>query len=336
MKRLCTPVLLLCAAAAALFGPGDARADGLPVLGIDDGASGVATVAGTARYVTLQDGRDTLVARVNPHGGQVETFRLLAGTLTIPAVAYDGSPGGLSADGRRLVLIEPRTSFPRARTKLVVLDTESLRLLETIDLKGDFSFDAVSPHGGFAYLIQYTSPTDPNVYLVRAFDLTAGRLLPTPVTDPREHADKMRGRPLTRVASPDGRWAYTLYDGGSGTPFVHALDTASRSAHCIDLPLLKGSDELWQLHFRLDPSGRKLTLVNGSTPVLAIDTTTFAVGTPPPAPAHAPAVPGSGMPWLVIALSILGGLAAAAAAVLVARRRGAAITRPVRSPARVS
>ena len=167
MKRLCTPVLLLCAAAAALFGAGDARADGLPVLGIDDGASGVATVAGTARYVTLQDGRDTLVARVNPHGGQVETFRLLAGTLTIPAVAYDGSPGGLSADGRRLVLIEPRTSFPRARTKLVVLDTESLRLLETIDLKGDFSFDAVSPHGGFAYLIQYTSPTDPNVYLVR-------------------------------------------------------------------------------------------------------------------------------------------------------------------------
>ena len=45
----------------------------------------------------------------------------------------------------------------------------------------------------------------------------------------------MRGQPLTRATSPDGRWAYTLYDGAGKEPFIHALDTSTRSARCIDL-----------------------------------------------------------------------------------------------------
>jgi len=97
-----------------------------------------------------------------------------------------GHDHAASADGRRLVLIEPRTRFPRARTRLILLDTRTLRTLRTIDLRGDFSFDAVSPRGAFAYLIQYTSPTDPTRYLVRAYDLRSGRLVPKAVTDPRE------------------------------------------------------------------------------------------------------------------------------------------------------
>ncbi len=155
--------------------------------------------------------------------------RSLDGRFTIPAVAYDGSPGGLSADGRTLVLINPRTGFPRRITTLAVLDTQRLRARDVIRLTGDFSFDAISPDGRLLYLVQYLSQRDPTRYLVRLYDLEAGRLLPEPIIDPREVGDVMRGTPITRAASPDGRWAYTLYDGAGEHPFIHALDTVGRN-----------------------------------------------------------------------------------------------------------
>jgi hypothetical protein len=147
------------------------------------------------------------------------------------------------------------------------------------------------------------------------------------VNDPRERSDKMRGNPLTRAPSPDGRWAYTLYDGAGSTPFVHALDTSTRTAHCIDLPSLRHSKVLWSLRFRVDGGASTLAVVNGTRPVLAIDTRTFTTRTP-----HVPTPPANGVPWLVIGLSILGSLAAAAVAVVLARR----LTRPGRSPVRAS
>ena len=52
--------------------------------------------------------------------------RRLRGWFSIPAVAYDGSPSGLSADGRKLVLISPRKRFPRRRTTFAVVDTRTL------------------------------------------------------------------------------------------------------------------------------------------------------------------------------------------------------------------
>ena len=48
----------------------------------------------------------------------------------------------------------------------------------------------------------------------------------------------MRGLPQTRVTSPDGRWEYTLYDGGGGEPFIHALDVVEGATVCIDLPMI--------------------------------------------------------------------------------------------------
>ena len=317
-----------CAAtAAAVFGAAGAQADGLPVLGVDVGGTGVASSSGGARYVTMPAGHDTVLARVNPNGGHVLASTLLRGTFTIPAVAYDASASGLSADGRTLVLIQPRASFPRARTALMVVDTRQLRPRKVIDLKGDFSFDAVSPHGSLLYLIQYTSSFDPTRYLVRAYDLRSGSLLARSVIDPRERSDKMRGSPLTRATSPDGRWAYTLYDGAGGTPFVHALDTSTRTARCIDLPGLSKTS-LWQLRFHLDRTGRTLTLANGRHPVLAIDTLSFATS--------APTAPIAGFPWTLVVLAILGSLLAAAALGVILRRRGASLIRPDRTPVRAS
>src|SRR3982074_3078002 len=222
--------------------PGSARADGLPVLGVDVGNSGVVTTDG-ARYVTMANGGQTVVARVAQRGGGVLAGRALPGTFTIPGVAYDGSAGGLSADGATLALIEPRQSFPRAQTRFLIL-RRSLAARGLVSLTGDFSFVAISPHGDALYLIHYTSPQDPTRYLVQAYDLRHWRLSSAPIIDPSAPGDKMRGNPVTRAMSTDGRWAYTLYDGGGATPFVHALDTVARTAHCIDLDSLSSGTDL--------------------------------------------------------------------------------------------
>jgi hypothetical protein len=277
MRRSILLVPVLVAALVAALVPAAAHADGLPVLGVDVGSTGVASNSDGVRYVTVPAGSRTIVERVAQHGGQVLAWRSLRGNFTIPAVAYDGSAGGLSADGTTLVLIEPRTSFPRGATKLLVLSSDSLKPLRAVKLKGDFSFDAVSPDGSWLYLIHYVAPTDPTRYLVRAYDLRRGRLLAKPIVDPHEPGEKMRGNPLSRTTSSDGRWAYTLYDGAGATPFVHALDTVARTARCIDLDGVPSGTDLWQLRLGIDIAGEGLVVRDRATPLLLIDLRTLRV-----------------------------------------------------------
>jgi hypothetical protein len=302
-----------------------AQADGLPVLGIDVGGVGVVARSGGVRYVTIPAGAKTVLARVRTSDGQIVDSRLLPGRFTIPAVAYDWSAGGLSADGRSLVLIEPRQSFPRASTRIATIDVgRGLRPRRTITLLGDFSFDAISPRGSLVYLIEYVSPNDPTRYLVRAYDVRAGRLLAKAISDPRERGDKMRGNPLTRVGSSDGRWAYTLYDGGGATPFVHALDTSTGTARCIDLAALAGSG-LWRLRLGFDPAGHTLTVRRGRQSLAMIDTSSFRVRLPAPASAGSgpsrTSRPEAGGSWPVIVFPSLAVFVLGAASLLVVRRR---------------
>jgi hypothetical protein len=319
MRRSILSVPVLLAALVAAIGPATARADGLPVLGIDVGSTGVASSSDGARYVTIPAGSRTIVEQIAQHGGQVLAWRSLRGTFTIPAVAYDGSAGGLSADGTTLVLIEPRTSFPRATTKLVILSSHGLKQQRVVKLQGDFSFDAVSPKGSWLYFIHYVSPNDPTRYLVQPYDALRGRLLAKPIIDPDEPGEKMRGNPLSRTMSADGRWAYTLYDGAGATPFVHALDTVGRSAHCIDLDGIPFGTDLWQLRLRIDRNGKQLVVLNSASPVSLIDLRTLSVtrASAPDAQAgetrHLPA------PLLLAAGGFV--LVAVAAGVIWARRR---------------
>jgi hypothetical protein len=291
-------------------GASAAQADGLPVLGIDVGGEGVTTTEGASRFVTLPAGPDTIVARVAKNGGGVVHSRLLRGTLTIPAVAYDSTAGGLSADARTLVLIEPRVSFPRSETTLVALDTKRLTAIRIVKLRGDFSFDAISPQGRWMYLIQYTSPTDPTRYRVRAYDIREGRMVVRPVLDPTEPGDKMRGAPLSRTMSADGRWAYTLYDGAGSTPFIHALDTSHHTARCIDLTTLAGRNDLWQLRLRM--AGGAVTVQGPHGALLAVDPQSFEVNSPQ----------GFGLPLRTVALLLLALLLAGAMLLFLRRRRG--------------
>jgi hypothetical protein len=270
--------LLLVAIAACALAP-SALADGLPVLGIDVGSSGVVVRGAPDRFVTVNQGTTTIVERIARNGGRVRGIARVSGTFTIPAVAYDSSSSGLSADGRSLVLIEPRVSFPRQMTRFVLLDARTLNVRRSVTLRGDFSFDAVSPHGRTMFLVNYTSPSDPTRYTVRAYDLVQGALLRAVVRDPAERSDKMRGSPITRVMSADGRFAYTLYDGAGGTPFVHALDTVELRAHCIDLPMLAGRRDLWALRFTLPPGGQ-LRIGNPAAELARVDLVSYRASVP--------------------------------------------------------
>ena len=314
MKR---KLLFACLGCCALLlaGAGTARADGLPVLGIDAGPTGVVNTRGDARVVTIFAGGNTVVAWVRTDGGRILRSSPLPGRFTIPAVAYDGSAGGLSGDGNTLILINPRTTFPRKRTPLLVVDAQALQPIDRIDLRGDFSFDAVSPNGHWLYLIQYPSASDPSTYRVRAYDLWDRRLVAAPVVDPRERGEKMRGSPVTRVSSSDGRWAYTLYDGAGKTPFVHALDTATRSARCIDLDGVSARN-IWNARLRLSSDGSTIGLRERGRRLATIDTRTFAVSTARTEGAT------SGVPWRPVLFGAIVLLGLAAAAVLTLRRRG--------------
>jgi hypothetical protein len=325
MKPLLLVSTLLIAATLAA----QAGAAKVPIFGTDVGQSGVAGPGGD-RFVTLPSGADTIVATVRQRSGEISSYRRLPGRYTILAVAYDGTAGGLSADGHTLVLTQPRIRFPRAESSFLVLDTRTLRPRRRLTLTADWSFDAISPDGRYLYLIEYTDPRDTSRYAVRLYDLARGRLTPAPIVDPHEADEAMRGSPLTRVSSLDGRWEYTLYDGGGKEPFVHALDTVGRTARCIDLDalsLLIGGD-MSQLRMRL----REGTLVidAGGSPLVRIDTGTFAVHEPAPAslvkPA-APAEPGRGGWWIPV-LTIL--VLAAILALAVFRRRPR-LARPWRS-----
>jgi DNA-binding beta-propeller fold protein YncE len=299
-----------------------AGADGLPVP-VTVSSDGATAPGGEDRYVTLGASRGTVVARVDQYGGEVIRSRPLDQELTVPAVAYDGSPGGLSADGRTLVLIRPRSTFPQARTTFAILGAERLGLRDVVTLRGDFSFDAISPDGSRLYLIEYLSRTDPTRYEVRAYDVRTGRLREDPIVDPDEPPGEMRGYPMTRAVSPDGRWAYTLYDGGSGHPFVHALDTSEGRAVCIDVhaladyPGFRGAlgNNASRFGLSVRPDGGEFTVLDRAHAIVNVDTQTFEVTEP------SEASDGNGFPWAVLAVAPIALVAAWTLSVALRKRR---------------
>jgi hypothetical protein len=311
-----TRLLILALLTTLVFVPSSARADGLPVL---DGAVswyGVTTPpVDDVRYMTVPAGKGTVLAKVETTSGEILRSRFIPSRWSVPLVAYDGSSTGLSADGRTLVLIEPRRSFPRADTTFAVVATRGLKTRDGFTLQGDFSVDALSPDGRWLYLVEYLSPVDPTRYLVRLYDLERRRLLPDPIIDPREVGNVMRGTPVTRASSPEGRFAYTLYDGAGEHPFIHALDTVEKSARCIDLHGLMGFQQLGDLKLDVSPGGDAIALMLGKKPVAFVDTETNEVTDSPPAPPVEATRPVDddprSVPWL-----LLGGLAAALVAVL--------------------
>lgn len=298
-------------ALVALAAASRAAADGAPPVDEDAGLSGIATGTGF-RYVTINQNNRTVLARIGPEG-RVVAARFLTGRYTIPGIAYDGTAAGLAANGKRLILTQPRWGTPREKTPFLIVSTRELHT-RAVTLRGDFMFDAISPDGTLLYFVEYLSPKDSTLYAVRAYDVPTGRLRREPIVDRSEPGEEMRGNPITRVTSADGRWAYTLYDGARMAPFVHALDTVDAEAHCIDLDALAGRRDLNSLRLRLGGDGT-LTVGKLDQPLAVVDLGTLRVTVPHPIGAgHFPWTPVGG------AIGVLG-LAGAVSVVVVRRRR---------------
>jgi hypothetical protein len=327
---------LLFVAMLALLSCG-ATAPSVMAKGLEMGARNGVTIDGSPyRYVTVTTHTKpklTVVERIDRRDGRVDRWWQLGGDYGVPAVDYNGTGAGLSADEKTLVLssfaIADPAVYPPKATRLAILDTDlrpqrHLRagqrrpasVFSSIELRGHYAFDAISPDGSTIYLIHYL-PSPSGFYLthyeVKAYDVKSDRLLPEPIVDPDEPEERMEGLPLSRAMSPDGRWAYTLYDGNGKEPFIHALDTVAGRAACIDLPQLAKLPRrfYYLLQLQTPESGRRLVVLRrrpGPKPtraLLSVDTRSFAVHRPA---AVATASSGVG-PWPIVALGAIALLA---------------------------
>jgi hypothetical protein len=254
-------VLALAVLAAAVLSP-SARADGGPSPGISLAGKGIADSHGMT-YVTEPAGNLSYLVVRNPTGRAVR-MRTFNGVYGLPRVTFGtNTVDGLSRDGRTLVLAQPELGGGlAAASRLLVLDTKTLRTRRTIDLSGDFSFDALSPNARTLFLIEHSSATNYERYRVRAYDLVHGRLLPNAIVDKTE--PNMSGSPAARVEAPGGTWVYTLYTHWRGEPFVHALDTVHARARCLDVDWHGDQNVLWSARLRLG-DGKLLVLTKAGT-----------------------------------------------------------------------
>ena len=241
-------------------------------------AQSVASSDGTLRYTATRTPEGTVVRAITRGpGAHVITSARFDGQWGIPAVTSVGLAGGLSANGRLLVLTEPPSyAGLRSRSTFLLVDTKTLALRDTLVLDGEFGFDTFSGDGRTLYLLQHRSAHDLVSYVVRAYDLVRGRLVPGVIVA-KGDSPNMRGYPVSRATGRAGRWVYTLYNRQTGEPFVHALETNRRYAVCIDLPWKAGETNIWEARLALSPDGRTLRVRSGGAVVARVDTTSFRV-----------------------------------------------------------
>jgi MYXO-CTERM domain-containing protein len=277
---------------AALAAAPAAAGDGFPQGGQQYGAGITAGPKGPQYVAVGIDQAHTLLTTLQ-YGGVTGASKL-DGSFGIPLVTQSQT-GGLSADGRTLILEEPALAAP---SQFVVLDARTLRERYRFILGGIYAFDALSPDGSTLYLIQRVDANDYSRYIVRAYDLVNHHLLPGRIADRTQKGWVMQGVPVTRGTSDDGRWVYTLYSNPTGYPFVHALDTVRGVAHCVGIPWPQGKDQgpLWNL--QVVPHGGTVDIHwRSGRPFFRVDTASWRAS--PVAPAH--------FPWY---WPVVGGLAA--------------------------
>jgi hypothetical protein len=306
----------LAAVAVSALSAAPAAAAGGPMPFALQGGTGVVSPDGVTRFVAVgtNAGWDTAIERVDTNGGMVEGVSDLTGDWGVPVVAsYGGEGGGLSQDGASLVLADANVNqtYPKMSSQFIVVDTTSLQPGRTIELKGDFSFDALSPDATRLYLVQHVDANDLSRYVVRAYDLRIGRLLPGRIADREQKSWVMQGSAVARATSAGGRWVYTLYQNPGGFPFVHALDTVRGVAHCIGLPWRGNQDGFYNMRLTLKNSDRTLAVhwLSGRR-WLTVDTRSWRISNDT-----------RGFPWSWPIAGVAGALAAAALVLLRRLRR---------------
>jgi len=231
-----------------------------------DTVGSITALDGTRYSVTSGATATELAAR---RDGKV-TKVTIPGAWRIPAVTSTQTPGGLSPDGKMLVLVQQTTSQElRQESKLLVVSTKTLAAQRTVTLKGEFGFDAISPDKKTLYVIEHRNTANLNEYIVRAYDLARGALLARPIVAKGE-GEAMAGYPIARVTTTRGSWVYTLYWKTDGSTFVHALAASQRRAVCLDLTWK--SRNVWSSRLQLSRDGHTLRVRSGGAIVATVAT----------------------------------------------------------------
>lgn len=200
-----------------------------------------------------------------------ERSQVLAGRFEHARVAPGFPNDGRSITGSRIVLQDIANAASDRVSRFAVVDTSLAALARMVELSGDFSYDAVSPAADTLYLVSHFSIERPDQYVVRSYDVAAGRLDDGIIADKAALSEgPMSGRPVARATTAGGEWVYTAYSGAHA--FVHALDTVRKSAVCIDLPHVASKVADWRL--TLDGTALMATSP-GTGMAVEIDTTRF-------------------------------------------------------------
>jgi WD40 repeat protein len=269
MKRLALISLLAVAAALPGAAPGagcsplDCAASGVSV-GNGYLAARPAGAHGVAQIVDLRSGEvkwslpqgmlngRTLVEQ--PESQKLVWHDAITGKPTGAATIKAPGPFslvGLSQDGSRAVLV----NISKQESTFAVVSQSGEQTL-TLPTKG-WGFDALS--GNKLYLLKYLS----NGYEIRLYDLATGELAAKPLKDPKA-SSTIWGLAWERVASPDGRYLFTLYVGGNGGAMVPQLDLKTSAARCIDLPGTGDFTSTTTWAMEVSPNGKTLWTVNPS------------------------------------------------------------------------
>jgi hypothetical protein len=290
MKMLALVPLL----AAALLLPGATRAAACSPLdcapsqfSLDHGRL-LATRSATTAPVRVLDLRTGATVRRLPAGvvqGRVLVSRahglltwhdLVTGRVrkTVRVDVPQTSLVGVSQDGSRAVL----SRYDLHGTTFVVAGHGPVQRIQ-FPTGREWRFDALS--GSRLYLIHDVQ----GGYQVRLYDLAAHHLRVRPLKDPNG-SSTIWGTAFARLASPDGRYLFTLYIAPDGGSMIHELDLRDALAHCVDLPGngdVPGTGDFnaaMTTSLALSPDGRTLWAVSpGYGRATAIGVTTHRVRT---------------------------------------------------------
>jgi hypothetical protein len=238
--------------------------------------------AAWTRIVTAATDGATTQVRDGRLDGQLSGPRLdIDGAWRLPTIGTDRVPAGVSADGSTIALVTDAASSSSAAgtSRFAIVQhvngnrpTTSrdarLHLAKTIELKGSFEFDALSPSGDVLYVVEHLDGQT-GAYQVRAVDVATGYLRDQVIADKRNIGEAMAGWPIAQLRRSDGI-VLTLYRGAEH-PFVHALNTAEAWAVCLDLPANGASDAAASRDWGLAPSadGKTVYAINATLGIAA-------------------------------------------------------------------
>jgi hypothetical protein len=177
----------------------------------------------------------------------------------LPQTTFDGRPGGLSQDGRWLVLDQ---SGATARSSFLLVNTNTREITHRVNFDGWYEFDAIDNSGTRLYLIHHFAD-QPGRYEVAKYSFPTGEMQ-SPIIEKTGKLRVMQGNRVSTLPDPNGHWQYSLYRGGLEGAFIHtlSLDMDYGTAWCVDLPGGGTPDQQLAWSITMSPDGKRLYAVN--------------------------------------------------------------------------